>query len=187
MKICCFFTTMSAPRMKFFNFREMKKSIYTLIAVFLSMGFAKAQDPEAMRRVEAAKIGVITERLGLTPEQAEQFWPVYREFSEKRRDIRHEMMDARRNYNPEKATEEESRAMMNLNFQVKERELSLEREYSEKLLKVIDTRQLVSLRQAEDDFRRMVLDQLERRARQQNMRENLRDRNQDRIDGRRGN
>jgi hypothetical protein len=165
----------------------MKRFTYIALMILLSATYLRAQDPEAMKKVEAAKIGVITERLGLTPEQAEQFWPIYREFSEKRRNILGEMRNARRDFNPQTATEEENRAMMDLNFQVKERELNLEKEYSEKLLRVISTRQLVSLRQAEDDFRRMVLEQLERRARQQNMRENLRERNQDRINGRRGN
>lgn len=165
----------------------MKRLIYTLLLLTLPVVLLMAQDPDAMKKVEAAKIGVITERLGLTPEQAEQFWPIYREFSEKRRAIRVDLMESRRGFDPEKATEEENRAMMERSFQAKERELQLEKEYSDKLLRVITTRQLVSLRQAEEDFRRMVLKQLERRARQQNMREELRDRNQDRINGRRGN
>ncbi len=165
----------------------MKILFYTAFTILFSASCLSAQDTEAMKKVEAAKIGVITERLGLTPEQAEQFWPVYREFSDKRRAILGEMREARRGFDPETATEEQSKAMMDLNFRVKEKELALEREYSEKMLRVISTRQLVSLRQAEDDFRRMVLEQLERRARQRDMRENMRDRNQDRINGRRGN
>ena len=164
----------------------MMKYIFALFLVF-SCSLALAQDPEAMKKVEAARIGIITERLGLTPEQAEQFWPIYREFSENRRGIREEMRDFRRNFDPETATEEQNKEMVALNFKLKERELALEKEYAEKLLSVITTRQLVSLRQAEDDFRRMVLQQLERRARQQNSREHMRDRNQERLNQKRGN
>ena len=162
------------------------KYIFSLL-LFFSSSLTLAQDPEAMKKVEAARIGIITERLGLTPEQAEQFWPIYREFSENRRGIREEMRDFRRNFDPATATEEQNKEMVELNLRLKERELALEKEYTEKLLSVITTRQLVSLRQAEDDFRRMVIQQLERRARQQNSREQMRDRNQERLNQKRGN
>ncbi len=158
-----------------------------LLATLALFGSSYAQPGERLKRVEAAKIGIITERLKLTPEQAEQFWPIYREFSENRRKIREEMLDFRRGFDPATATEEQNREMVELGFKLKERELALEREYADRLLKVIDTRQLVSLRQAEEDFRRMVLQQLERRARQQNMREEMRDRNQERMNQKRGN
>ena len=40
------------------------------------------------RQIEAARIGMITERLGLSPDQAQRFWPMYNEFSQKRQQIR---------------------------------------------------------------------------------------------------
>ena len=48
----------------------MKNVIFILIIIFSThLGFG--QDDEAMKKLESAKIGLITERLGLTPEQAE--------------------------------------------------------------------------------------------------------------------
>ena len=64
----------------------MKTSVLLIIGILI-FGSTFSQDstsPEARRKIQAARIALISERLGLTPEQAEKFWPVYREFSQKR-------------------------------------------------------------------------------------------------------
>ncbi|MDA0195398.1 MAG: hypothetical protein O2951_10175 [Bacteroidetes bacterium] len=164
----------------------MKKYIFILLAfTFPNAVYSQpGGNPEAQQKIEAARIALITERLGLTPDQAEKFWPVYKEFSDKRQETRQGFMEQRRKHNPQTASEEENRRLVQLGLEVKERELNLEKEYSERLLRVIDNRQLISLRQAEDDFRQMILRRIEQ---QRNRREQFRDRNQDQIERRRNN
>jgi len=143
--------------------------------------------PEARQKIQAARIALISERLGLSPDQAEKFWPVYREFSEKRQETRREFIQARRRHNPKTASEEENRRLVQMGLEVKQRQLNLEKDYSERLLRVIDTRQLVSLKKAEDDFRQMILRRIDQQRNQQDRREQLRNRNQDQIQRRRNN
>ncbi|MEM7298359.1 MAG: hypothetical protein AAF391_08855, partial [Bacteroidota bacterium] len=132
--------------------------------------------------IEAARIALITERLELTPAQAEKFWPIYREFSKQRQAIRKDFDVARRNFDPNKASEEENKKMLDMAHLVKERQLKLEREYSDRMLKIINTRQLNSLRKAEGDFKEMVL----RRIRAEQMkRQQQRRRNDGRLNDRR--
>lgn len=38
-------------------------------------------------KLSAAKIAFITQKLDITPDQAEQFWPLYNAFEDKRRKI----------------------------------------------------------------------------------------------------
>ena len=38
--------------------------------------------------VESARVAFISQKIGLTPVQAEKFWPVYNEFNNQRSDIR---------------------------------------------------------------------------------------------------
>lgn len=142
---------------------------------------AFAQSPEAMKKIEAAKIALITERLELTPEQAEKFWPIYREFGKQRQEIRRDFDQARRNFDPNKATEEENKKMLEMANQVKERQLKLERVYSDRILKVISTRQLNNLRKAENDFKEMLL----RRIRAEQMKRQKQRRNDGRLNDRR--
>ena len=160
----------------------MKKLLLLFtITAFLRL---EAQDPspEAMEKIEAARIALISERLELTPEQAEKFWPIYREFGKQRQEIRREFDQARRTFDPNKASEEENKKMLDMANSVKEQQLRLEREYSDRILKVITTRQLNNLRKAENDFKDMLI----RRIRAEQMkREQLRERNDGRLNDRR--
>jgi len=70
------------------------------------------QSKEAMAKIQSARIGLITERLGLTPDQAEKFWPLYREFNTKRKGFRSEMRSAREGIDPQSLTDEQGRELM---------------------------------------------------------------------------
>ncbi|MEP2023576.1 MAG: hypothetical protein ABJH98_07215 [Reichenbachiella sp.] len=165
----------------------MKKILFATL-MFLTATFAHAQNEEARQKIESAKIALISERLGLTPEDAQKFWPIYNEYSQKRRENHIEFSNARRNFNPETATEQETQEMLKLGREVKERQLKLEGEYSDRMLQVIDSRQLMSLQNAERDFKKMLLDRLDqRRQQQQNSNEQLRKQNNERMRNKRNN
>lgn len=136
------------------------------------------RDPKAKEKIEAARIGVITNKLGLTPEQAEKFWPIYREFSDKRMELRKEFRAEQEKLNPDQATQEQKQRLVELGLNLKQRELDLERTYSGKLLNVISADQMLNLRAAERDFQRMLINQLQQRREMQQRRENFRERNQ---------
>ncbi len=143
---------------------------------------AQGPSPEALEKIEAARIALISERLALTPEQAEKFWPIYREFANKRKAISQDFNKARRNFDPNQATEEENKKMLDMATTVKEQQLTLEKEYSQRILNVITTRQLNNLRKAESDFKEMLLKRI--RAQQLKQRQQ-RQRNNDRLKERR--
>lgn len=158
----------------------MKKIISLLILITLGFG-GFSQSPEAKKKIEAARIALITQRLNLTPEQAEKFWPVYREYEIKQKEIRREFNQQRKAFDPNKATEEENKKMLDVATRVKERQLNLERDYSERILKVINTRQLNNLRKAENDFKEMLM----KRIRAEQMKRQQQKRNDNRLNDRR--
>lgn len=143
----------------------MKRGL--LLGVMSVLMFATlAQNQEALQKIESAKIALITERLGLTPDQAEKFWPIYNEFQNKQREISREFRQARENFDPRSATEEENKKMLEIGMRLKQNKLDLEQEYTQRMLQVINSRQMMNLRKAEDDFREMLL----RRVRERNQR-----------------
>lgn len=142
----------------------MKKTLL-LTLLFLSGLIGTTQDKETLRKIEAAKIALITERLDLTPTEAEKFWPIYNEYRKSQRQLNSEFRQARKNFDPAKASEEESKKLLELGIQIKERKVELNRQYSEKLLQVISNKQMLQLRQAEEDFRKMLLDRVRERQR----------------------
>ena len=164
----------------------MKKLLFYLLLPFsVSMAFAQSQ--EVLDKIEAAKIGLITERLGLTPEQAEKFWPIYKEYGTKQREIAHEYQSLKRSINPQTASEEENKMLLEKGHQLRERQLDLDRNYSERMQQVITNRQLLSLRKAEDDFRQMLMDRIRQQSQQQEQMRDNRQRNDAVINQRKNN
>lgn len=158
----------------------MKKLIILSLLAFSLQSLG--QTPETMKKIEAAKIALITERLNLSPAQAEKFWPVYREYGLKNREVRKDFDVARKTFDPNTASEEENKQMLEMANRVKQRQLDLEKEYGQRILKVISTRQMNNLRKAEVDFKEMLL----RRIKAQQLRnQQQRNRNGDRLNNRR--
>ena len=141
----------------------------------------QAPDPKVKEKIQLARIAYLTEQLGLTPQEAEKFWPIYREFSEKRLVLKRQLKEARKNPNPNKTQEENDRDLVDLGFKVKQQELNLEKDYSGQLLKVISAQKLKNLPDAEKRFRQMVLDQIQRRQLQQQRNDVMRERSQQRL------
>lgn len=161
----------------------MKRVSIILILFFLSFG-AFAQNRDAMKKIESARIALITERLGLSPEQAEKFWPVYRQYNLERREIRKEFRDARQGVDMKSLTEEQSKQLVQKSMEMKQKELNLEKEYSNRLTEVISTQQLFRLKNAEKDFQQMLLKRIQEQRQRQDQnqkmmqrREMMRDRN----------
>ena len=125
------------------------------------------QNRDARNKIESARIALITERLGLTPDQAEKFWPVYREYTDKRRGLTQELRQARQGMDPKNMSDEQSERLVNMAMEVKQRQLDLEKQYSGRMMNVISSQQMLSLRKAEEDFRRMILQRLQERRMQQ--------------------
>ena len=161
----------------------MKRVPIFLILLFISFGIF-AQNKEAMKKIESARIALITERLGLTPDQAEKFWPVYREYNMQRREIREEFRNERQGANLQNMSEEESKQLVQKSMDMKQKELNLEKEYSKRLTKVISTQQLFKLKNAEKDFQQMLLQRIQEQRQMQDQnqkmmqrREMMKDRN----------
>ena len=162
------------------------KRVYKILSFFLLIFilsvplFAQDQgtepairDKEAMEKIQSARIALITSRLGLTPEQAQKFWPIYNEYLEKRRGLARELNQDRQGTDPNNMTDQQSQQLMNQSMQIKQQMLDLEKDYSQRLQRVITSQQLLELRKAEQDFRRMIIERLQQRKMQQMRREQM--------------
>jgi len=150
------------------------KKLLVIFSIMLIWGNLSAQDEKMRDKIEAARIALITERLNLTPEQAQKFWPVYNEFTDKRRELRQEFDSQRPDSHPSELSEEERKQLVQKGLDLKQKELNLEKEYSDKILSVISTQQMLSLRQAEGDFRKMLIERIQNQRRQQMRQQQMR-------------
>lgn len=165
----------------------MKAILGILLTIILLPAWAQdddlppATDTKARNKIQAARVAYITDQLQLTPQEAEKFWPIYREFAERRKALRQQLREAKQNPTPDQNQEQNGQAALDAQFKIKQQELDLEKDYSGRLLKVISAQKLRTLPDAERRFRQMILDQIQRRQMQQERRQNLRDQQQQRL------
>jgi hypothetical protein len=64
----------------------MKKYLLILFVLLGSLSQIKAQEP-AGEKIQALKIAFITQKLQLTPDEAQKFWPIYNQYDNEVRGI----------------------------------------------------------------------------------------------------
>ncbi len=142
----------------------MKKYIY-IIAIIASFSMnANAQKGE---RLEAMKIGFLTERLNLSTDEAKVFWPVYNKFTD---DLKKLRLNAKGKISEEMAdmqsmTDVEAEKVLAdmVNFKINEAELI--KKYASEFKKILPIKKVVLLFKAENDFKRELLKKLSQRNR----------------------
>ncbi|NML65339.1 hypothetical protein HHL22_08995 [Hymenobacter sp. RP-2-7] len=110
-----------------------------------------------LNQLDNAKIAFITSRLTLSQEQAQRFWPIYNEFVQRRRELNRSARLLRRDATNPALTDAQLRDYFTQDFSTRQQQLNLEKEYFDKLQKVISLRQIAQLFQAERDFTKEVL------------------------------
>ena len=144
------------------------KIIYTFIfAAFLSFATsAQVNDDNRDRtskqeriqsRIESKKVAFITQKLDLTPTEAQQFWPLYNEYQSKTKDFRQKNISEMRNDDINEANANEF--LENL-FIREQTALDLKKEYFSKLKTVISAKKVASLFILEKKFREEILDNI---------------------------
>ncbi|MEJ0029661.1 MAG: hypothetical protein WDO15_04525 [Bacteroidota bacterium] len=167
------------------------RKIFTPLLLLLAIAFGAAAqqpddendppqqvDPKAQEKINALRIAYLTDKLGLTSDQAEKFWPIYREFAERRKEIRSELRQAARGIDKNNPDPKKQQELVDLSLKVKQRVLDLEKDYSGRLLKVVTAEQMLRLPNAEAEFRAYLNDLIQQRRLNQQRRENFREKNQ---------
>lgn len=134
---------------------KMKKLILLSLLLFGSMA-AQAQDRDEHReKIKALKTAHITEGLKLTPKEAQQFWPIYNDFEEKRRELyRRERADIE---NLDCMTENEATSKLNEYVEIEREDFLLKKKYYNDLRQVFSAKKIMQLKQLEEEFYRNLM------------------------------
>ncbi len=122
---------------------------------------------EEYARIKSAKIAFITEQVELTPEEAQEFWPVYNEMEDKRKELTHNLMK-RFKGDKEKTemTNEQAEKMMQTQFAQEQALLDLKKEYHNKYSEILPATKVAKLYEAENMFRQRLMERLKHRDRE---------------------
>jgi hypothetical protein len=127
----------------------MKKIIIICLSIVLSLSAFAQQG----KRIEAMRIAFITQRLNLTSEEAQQFWPVYNQFTEKMQQIK----VAKSETPLDDMSDADAEKMILAEFDKEAKELELKKEYYQKLKKVLPVRKVAKLYRSERDFKQELV------------------------------
>ncbi len=145
----------------------MKKYV---IAICIALSFtsfgnllnAQTKSSEKEDLVKSQKIAFFTEKLSLTPEEAQRFWPVYNSYWERKNQIIEERKKAMKfaadNMEKLSPKEIERYGDMYINFHKQESDLLVE--YNKKFKEVLPPEKVMKLYQADYDFKTYLLRQI---------------------------
>jgi Spy/CpxP family protein refolding chaperone len=122
-----------------------------------AQGRRRGQPGARITQLDNAKIAFITSRVTLTQDQAQRFWPLYNDFISKRRELNRSARLLRRDAASPTLSDAQLRDNFNQDFALRQQQLNLEKDYFEKVQKVLSLRQVAQLYQAERDFTKEVL------------------------------
>ena len=128
---------------------KIKTLLIAVALVASSLTYAQKGDDRKEDR-EAKKIAYISTSLDLTPEEAKDFWPVYNEMEEERKEIRKQYKDVRpRDKKLEEMSDEEVEKLLSSMMEMKQKELDLKKKYHEKFKAVLPVKKVAKLYHAE--------------------------------------
>ncbi|MDR1172917.1 MAG: hypothetical protein LBL24_10715 [Bacteroidales bacterium] len=154
----------------------MSRLFFSSILCFFIFLQAGAQDPGMPDRpggrgkafgeqMQVERIAYFTEKVGLTTEEAQFFWPVYNEMDnkrtalfEERASIMHKYMNDADHLNDKQVEEQLNRLVA-----IQRQEMALPAEYDAKFRKVLSARKVMNLYVAEMGFRNYLLQKMRNR------------------------
>lgn len=140
----------------------MKKISYFILLIAMPF-FVLGQDGTRREKVEAHRIAFITNKVGLTSEEAKRFWPVYNEYQAELETIRKErrmkLKDAR--MDQENLSDKELESLVDYEITFRQKELDISKKYHARFKEVLPVRKVAKLYMAEEAFKRELLRQIQ--------------------------
>ncbi|WP_276480423.1 hypothetical protein [Paraflavitalea pollutisoli] len=138
------------------------KKLLLIVSLFLTLAsavVAQSDDDDKKTpggRVEALKIAYLTQKLNLSPDEAQKFWPIYNKYAAEIRKVR---IDGRVN----KETE----------IEIEEKMLAIRKKYNSEFTKALSPEKVNAFFKAEKDFGTVLQKELmERRQQRQDAKRN---------------
>src|SRR5258708_7051259 len=113
----------------------MKFKMNYIFVLLIALCFSKVTLAQA-DKVDAQRVSFITDKVKLTTAEAQSFWPLYNEYNDKVKSLR---KNFRANYGGKEdfKSDKEAEDFLNAEINLKQSEVDLKKEYTEKFKKVL--------------------------------------------------
>ncbi len=139
----------------------MKK--ITILSIFILLFQISFGQQNKKDRIKALKTAYITEKLNLSANEAEKFWPIYNAYSNENRTLKRQLFGNKRKNDfqnlTEKQADEKLREIMKIENKLHQNKVNL----ISNLKKIISSKKILLLIRAEKSFNRKLLQQLKQK------------------------
>lgn len=136
---------------------KTKYTLFVLVSLLCLPLFAQKKSKCSAKEFRAKQQAYMTQKAGLTAEEAQMFFPLYFELQDKKKAInKHAWAEVRQGVQPQ-TTEEEYGTIIDHFFSTQHEILDLEKQYIEKYRKVLTDRKIYMIYWAEINFNRNMM------------------------------
>ncbi len=142
------------------------KNIITILLI-LTFGFSQAQNKK-LERVKALRVAFISNKLELSPDEAQRFWPIFNQFEAKQTELRMQKKILMFKLQPENAANLSEKELNKILADSEDIEGELQnnrKKFVKDLQGVIPTQKILMLKQLEEEFKKTLLNQFKNRMR----------------------
>ena len=136
----------------------IQKMAAALMIIMMIGTSLSAQANNQKEQVESMRVAFITHRLNLTPDESNQFWPIYTSY-------RQDLTKLRKNFYP-KDDGNDPHLSADRQLEFEQKKLDLKKKYKPEFEQVLGKDKLNQLVSAEEDFKKMLV-QIVRNRKQQ--------------------
>ena len=141
----------------------MIRKLYIILPVFWLMATVatNAQSKQDWDKIKSYKIAFITERLNLSPKEAQEFWPIYNEYEAQKIAIhRQEHSEIKKKIkNLETLSSKEASDLLKQMEKLEDEKYKARKAYVEKVSNTISATKTIILLRSEEEFKRQLIKQ----------------------------
>ena len=145
---------------KFLNIISPLLMVFLFTVAFTNNSFSQRNEKDKSRlreKLNSHKIAFLTDKVNLTEDEAEKFWPVYNAYEEEKKAIREDKLVEALNAD---ISEKEAEKALNSILEIRARELELDKKYINKFKTVLPASKVVKLIKAEKEFKAKMVGKL---------------------------
>ena len=139
-----------------------KMKTITCIVFIISFSIFSFAQPNR-DKIKTLKIAFITEKLDLSEQEAQKFWPVYNAFEEENFKFRKQSFETKKNIDFETLKEEEAIAILKDMRSFETKRITLKNNFIDDLSKILPAKKIILLERAEDDFKHKMFEEFKSR------------------------
>lgn len=140
-----------------------------ILIISLLFTLSSVQSQNQRDKIKAFKIAFITERLDLSSEEAQNFWPIYNAHEEKVENFRkNELREVREAMRRGNLSESDAQNILDKFMAVQDKLHEANKQLVKDLNKVIPPQKIIALKAAEEAFKKVLVEKLKERRERRN-------------------